>query len=272
MKKIKFNIYAKIIIPEVLVIFLMRFFVPILLNYPPNSELPSFQAQIEPISHNLQYLLLGSVGILIYFIVIPRFFNNIFKFIDNNFSLKNKNELEKIRKECFSIPQKIVLFQLTLLIFILLGFFMIMNLDSKLCIKLLLVYFAFFTVIAIISNLLIKKELDLVLRTTYKISTDYNDTKISSKFSKTLLYNLLPFFIVTIITIVLLGYSKVANSVGESNYYYYKLYFNDINTKDILEEVIYTISMSINDNYSVETVIFNVENEEIHKSVLKSIE
>ena len=48
--------------------------------------------------------------------------------------------------------------------------------------------------------------------------------------------------------------------------------FNDINTKDILEEVIYTISMSINDNYEVKTVVFNVENEEIHKSVLKSIE
>ena len=42
--------------------------------------------------------------------------------------------------------------------------------------------------------------------------------------------------------------------------------------KDILEEVIYTISMSINDNYEVKTVVFNVENEEIHKSVLKSIE
>jgi len=47
---------------------------------------------------------------------------------------------------------------------------------------------------------------------------------------------------------------------------------DDINTKDILEEVIYTISMSISDNYDVENVIFNVENEEIHKSVLKSIE
>lgn len=48
--------------------------------------------------------------------------------------------------------------------------------------------------------------------------------------------------------------------------------FNDINTKDILEEVIYTISMSISDNYEVKTIVFNVENEEIHKSVLKSIE
>ena len=48
--------------------------------------------------------------------------------------------------------------------------------------------------------------------------------------------------------------------------------FNDINTKEILEEVIYTISMSINDNYNVNTIVFNVEDEEIYKSVLKSIE
>ena len=46
----------------------------------------------------------------------------------------------------------------------------------------------------------------------------------------------------------------------------------DINTKDILEEVIYTISMSVSDNYDVENVVLSVENEEIHKSVLKSIE
>lgn len=48
--------------------------------------------------------------------------------------------------------------------------------------------------------------------------------------------------------------------------------FNDINAKEILEEVIYTISMSINDNYDVDTVVFNVDDEEIYKSVLKTIE
>ena len=48
--------------------------------------------------------------------------------------------------------------------------------------------------------------------------------------------------------------------------------FNDINTKEILEEVIYTISMSVNDNYNVSTIVFNVEDEEIFKSVLKTIE
>ena len=48
--------------------------------------------------------------------------------------------------------------------------------------------------------------------------------------------------------------------------------FNDINEKEILEEVIYTISMSVSDNYDINTVVFNVEDEEIYKKTLKSIE
>ena len=48
--------------------------------------------------------------------------------------------------------------------------------------------------------------------------------------------------------------------------------FNDIDTKEILEEVIYTISKSINDNYNVDSIVFNVDDEEIYKSVLKTIE
>ena len=48
--------------------------------------------------------------------------------------------------------------------------------------------------------------------------------------------------------------------------------FNDIDTKDILEEVIYTICLSIEDNYNVKEVIFKVENEEIYKNVVKVLE
>lgn len=42
--------------------------------------------------------------------------------------------------------------------------------------------------------------------------------------------------------------------------------YNSINEKEILEEVIYTISMSINDNYGINKVNFNVNNEEIYKN------
>ncbi len=48
--------------------------------------------------------------------------------------------------------------------------------------------------------------------------------------------------------------------------------FNDLETKDILEEVLDTISLSIYDNYPVEEVIFQVDNQEIAKTTVKSIE
>lgn len=48
--------------------------------------------------------------------------------------------------------------------------------------------------------------------------------------------------------------------------------FSDMSEENILEEVLYTINLSIADNYDVKEVIFEVENKEIYKSVLKSIE
>lgn len=48
--------------------------------------------------------------------------------------------------------------------------------------------------------------------------------------------------------------------------------FDDMVEKNILEEVINTISLSIDDNYNVKEVFFYVDNEEIYKTVLKTIE
>ena len=48
--------------------------------------------------------------------------------------------------------------------------------------------------------------------------------------------------------------------------------FNDASSKNILEEVIFSISLSVGDNYDVKEVIFEVNNEEIYKSVIKTIE
>lgn len=48
--------------------------------------------------------------------------------------------------------------------------------------------------------------------------------------------------------------------------------FNDVDEKNILEEVIYTICLSVGDNYDVSQVSFTVDHEEIYKSVIKTIE
>jgi len=48
--------------------------------------------------------------------------------------------------------------------------------------------------------------------------------------------------------------------------------FSDYNTKNILEEVIYTISLSVKDNYDVENIVFKADDKEIYKSVIKILE
>lgn len=48
--------------------------------------------------------------------------------------------------------------------------------------------------------------------------------------------------------------------------------FDDINTKEVLEEVIYTICLSAYDNYDVDDVVLTVDNEKIYESGSKSIE
>lgn len=47
---------------------------------------------------------------------------------------------------------------------------------------------------------------------------------------------------------------------------------SDITNNNILEEVIYTISLSLNDNYNIKEVDFCVDDKEIYKSLLKNIE
>lgn len=48
--------------------------------------------------------------------------------------------------------------------------------------------------------------------------------------------------------------------------------FDDVDEQNILEEVIYTICLSVEDNYNVNQVVFTVDDKEIYKSVLKTIE
>lgn len=47
--------------------------------------------------------------------------------------------------------------------------------------------------------------------------------------------------------------------------------FSDVDSKDILEEVVYTICLSVKDNYDVSEVVIKTKDEEILKTVLKEI-
>ena len=67
----------------------------------------------------------------------------------------------------------------------------------------------------------------------------------------------------------LLDYEITENTVNLS---FNNLIFDNFNDKNILEEVKYTIGLSIFDNYDVNNVIFNVDNEKISNFSLNGLE
>lgn len=64
--------------------------------------------------------------------------------------------------------------------------------------------------------------------------------------------------------------AKVVDNIMELDFNSY--IFDENDSKNILEEVVYTIALSVKDNYDVSEVVFKVDTEEIYKSVLKTIE
>ncbi len=48
--------------------------------------------------------------------------------------------------------------------------------------------------------------------------------------------------------------------------------FDDVTTEEVLEEVIYTICLSAKDNYDIDEVVLTVNNKEIYKTTMKSLE
>ena len=251
MKNFKIKIYSKIIILQIIVIFLMSQLMPLLLNYPPYSEDTIFQSQIEPYSHTMQYISLGSIYIILYIIMIKILFKKIFAYVKNKNKKYTYEEINEIRNKCLDMHAKLTITQVVLLIIILLTLFFSLNTNVDMCLKFLLVYFSFFMVVIIISNVLIRNDLNNVIKSTYKNYNNFEPIKKPTKFYMNLLFNLLPFFLVIIITISLLGYSKVCDAIGESNYYYYQLYVDNINDNNInlIEQNLKNIKLKNNEDY-----------------------
>lgn len=242
MKNLKLRIYIKLLLLEVAVIVLMRFLIPVLSNYPPYSEAIDFQLKIEVLTHDQQYILLGIFALLLQTFFIKIFFSDIFKYIKKDPKDVTIKETEQVRLQCYKIPKKLFFVQTVLLGIVLCMLFSMVQISIILCIKFLLIYFSFFTASWVISMVLIRSDLNAIIESTYTINKNVTSFGKKTKFYKNLLLNLIPFFIFIMITISLLGYSKVTEQNGENGYYYYKQAMNDI---DFDNETLETISTKL---------------------------
>ena len=169
MMNLKLRIYSKLIIVDILLIISMSCLVPLLSGYPPYSEDSNFQVQIEGLTHPQQYAAFGVFGFIIHAIFIAIFFKNIFKFLKNYMNdIKSSNaDIIKVRRDCFRINRKLCILQFFVLLLVLTVLMANIKISIVLCVKFLLIYFSFMMTAMIIYTLLIRHEIDYIIRLTY---------------------------------------------------------------------------------------------------------
>ncbi|MGD7407612.1 hypothetical protein ACQCP7_26455, partial [Ralstonia pseudosolanacearum] len=91
-----------------------------------------------------------------------------------------------------------------------------------------IIYFAFFIAGWVLITTLLQSELDKIIESTYRINKNATIPEQRNKFYISLLKSLVPFFMVIMVAITLLQYSKIIDLNGENRHSYYKKTFGNM--------------------------------------------
>lgn len=255
-KKMKRRLYTLIILVNLILIFVTYKVMPIIQNYPPNSENVAFQKSVEQFSHIEQYLMIFVVGTAIHIFTLNRSLRKIYKFL-NKYHKKEKisyEEIKQTRKDCITVPYKFYLLQIIIVLLLGMSLTLLMISDGLAILKFFLMLLAITTLIEIIQFILIQRELKNVMIKTYKNENKYEkNLGIRLNFSSNLILQIIPFIGVSIIIISLIGYAKATEEYARTNASYYEAYLdnkelNDVNSNDLID-VLKSVPLKNDDDY-----------------------
>ena len=223
----KLKFLLMVLVVDAITVILLYFIMPLVQNFPPLSENIAFQEQLEELTHIQQYIiayiLCISVHTLSFFLLMRKIFAYLKKYYNND--KISYNEILSVRKDCINIPYKVFLVQMVLIIAI--GMFfniiMIINLFNIIIFTLIIIVIA--SIISVILLIGTQKMLYKVNISTYEVCNKYEKNigyRITN--SKNLLFQMIPFILVILIVISLIGYSKAVQQEGFATANYYRAY------------------------------------------------
>ena len=255
-KKMKLRLYTLIIFVNLILIFVTYKVMPIIQNYPPNSENITFQKSVEKLSHVEQYIMIFVVGTAIHIFTLNKSLKNIYRFL-NKYHNKEKisyDEIKETRKDCITVPYKFYLLQIIIVLVLGMSLTFLLISDGLAILKFFLMLLAITTLIEIIQFTFIQRELKNVMIKTYRSESKYEkNLGLRLNFSTNLILQIIPFIGVSIIIISLIGYAKATEKFAETNANYYEAYlenrdFNNVNLNEIKENL-KSIPLKSQDDY-----------------------
>ena len=237
-KKFKRKFISSIFLLDFITIIILYLIMPTIQGYPPYSENFAFQAKVQPLTHIEQYIAILLIGMALNIISLRLYMKRIYAYI--NKSYKNTkieyDEILKVRKDCINVPYKLAIFEFAgiLILGLLLNLIMLARPFAVVKFTLMIISLASITALSVL--IISQKYLYNILESTYNKDKKYEKNNgIRIKNSLSLQIQMLPFVLVVLILISLVGYSKAMDKHGETIASYYKAYLDakEENVEDI---------------------------------------
>ena len=275
-KRFKMKMYASIIIINLVLIFASYKIMPIIQNYPPNSEVIEFQKSVEKLSHIEQYIMIFIVASFLQIFALNNMLKNTVKFINKYYRNEEMSyeEIKQVRIDCVNIPYKFYIIQMIIVLILGMTITLVMINNGLAILKFFLMILAMTSLIEIIQFIVIQKELKGIIKRTF-IKTDVYERNIGYRFGfcTNLILQIIPFIAVSIIIVSLIGYAKATEEYAKANANYYEVYLKNRNLSNLdmesLKLQLSSIPLKNNEDYyfiiapNYSKVYISKENEKI---------
>ena len=257
----KLKFFLMVCAVDGIAVVLLYFIMPLVQNFPPFSENLTFQSQLEELTHIQQYMIAFVLCVLVHSLSFFGLMKKIFNYLKKYYSKQriSYSEIMKVREDCINIPYKVFIVQMVLIIAIGLLFNFIMLVSAFAIMRFTLMIIVIASILSVILLIGTQKMLYQVILSTYEVCNKYEKNigyRITN--SQNLLFQMIPFIMVVLIVISLIGYSKAVQQEGFATANYYKAYLenNTISSSQVSMESLKTLLSEIplqseNDYYFV---------------------
>ena len=257
-RKHKLKFIGLVILADLIAVVISYFIMPLAQNFPPYTEDFAFQDAVQPLTHIQQYTIALIMGVCIHLFSFRLLTKKIYRYMNKYYRHEkiSYDEIKQVRKDCINIPYKFFAFQIILFLSVglLFNFIMLANLLSIIRFTLMIASIA--ALLSIMLLIVTQRYLRQILLTTYNVCPTYEKhTGYRITNSKNIIIQITPIFLVILIVLSLIGYSKAVTQEGYASANYYRAYIdnkdihkNQINV-DNLKEILNTIPLKNNWDY-----------------------
>lgn len=226
-KKFKTKFMSSIFFVDIITIIVLYLIMPTIQGYPPYSENFAFQAKVQQLTHIEQYTAILLIGMILNVISLKLYMKKIYNYLNKTNRKENieHEEILEVRKDCINVPYKLAVFELSGILTLGLLLNLIMLAQPFAIIKFTLMIISLASITALSVLIISQRYLYNILESTYIKDKKYEKNNgIRIKNSLSLQIQMLPFVLVVLILISLVGYSKAMSKQGETITSYYKAY------------------------------------------------